>query len=92
MRWKRAIVVGASSGIGRSIAERLAAEGVAVSLVARRSETLSEVCDSINARDGHTQAWSYPSDVYKRQRSRCSSWWHSVGSSPGWHPERLRAR
>ncbi|HCG02957.1 MAG TPA: short-chain dehydrogenase [Chloroflexi bacterium] len=63
MRWKRAIVVGASSGIGRSIAERLAAEGVAVSLVARRSETLSEVCDSINARDGHTQAWSYPSDV-----------------------------
>jgi short-subunit dehydrogenase len=67
MGWERAIVVGASSGIGRSIAERLAAQGVAVSLIARRVEALTEICDGINARAGHTQAWSYPADVRSAQ-------------------------
>jgi len=63
MRWKRAIVVGASSGIGRGIAERLAADGAAVSLVARRAEALIEICESINTRAGRAQAWGYPADV-----------------------------
>lgn len=40
---KKAIVVGASSGIGRAIAERLAADGWRVALVARRAEELEEV-------------------------------------------------
>lgn len=40
---KKAIVVGASSGIGRAIAERLAAEGWRVAILGRRAELLEEV-------------------------------------------------
>jgi short-subunit dehydrogenase len=39
----KAIVIGASSGIGESIAKRLSAEGVSVALVARRKEELDRV-------------------------------------------------
>lgn len=41
--WKHAIVVGASSGIGRAIAEALVSQGVRVALIARRSEELEKV-------------------------------------------------
>lgn len=41
--WKHAIVVGASSGIGRAIAEDLAGRGTRVALIARRSEELDKV-------------------------------------------------
>jgi short-subunit dehydrogenase len=41
--WQRAIVVGASSGIGRATALALAREGVAVALVARRAAELERV-------------------------------------------------
>ena len=37
---KRAIVVGASSGIGEALARRLSREGYRVGLVARREERL----------------------------------------------------
>ncbi len=41
--WKHAIVVGASSGIGRAIAEDLVKRGTRVALIARRSEELDKV-------------------------------------------------
>lgn len=54
MTWsvKRAIVVGASSGIGEAIARQLAAQGAQVALVARRKEELDRVAESIRTAGG----------------------------------------
>lgn len=49
-----AVVTGASEGIGRAIADRLAAEGLAVILVARRSEPLEKAAAVIAKRSGGT--------------------------------------
>ena len=43
---KRAIVIGATSGIGRALAERLAAEGYRVGVTGRREALLEEVAAS----------------------------------------------
>ena len=44
-----AIIVGASSGIGAALARRLAAEGYALGLLARREQQLQRLCAQINA-------------------------------------------
>jgi NADP-dependent 3-hydroxy acid dehydrogenase YdfG len=49
LAFQRAIVVGASSGIGEAIARRLASEGAAVALVGRREGELLRVADAIAA-------------------------------------------
>ncbi|HET6645400.1 MAG TPA: SDR family NAD(P)-dependent oxidoreductase [Fimbriimonadales bacterium] len=46
--WKRAIVVGASSGIGEQIVRMLAASGCEVAAVARRYELLRKVSEELN--------------------------------------------
>lgn len=60
---RRAIVTGASRGIGAGIAERLAAEGAAVAVVARTAEpggrlagSLRDTADRISARGGTAAA------------------------------------
>lgn len=50
--YRNALVTGASSGIGRALAERLAADGVTVVLSARRQSLLHKVADGIAARGG----------------------------------------
>jgi short-subunit dehydrogenase len=50
------IVTGASSGIGRSLARRLAAGGEAVALLARRKELLESLAASIGAEGGRALA------------------------------------
>jgi 3-oxoacyl-[acyl-carrier protein] reductase len=49
---KKALVTGASMGIGRAIAKGLAAEGVRVAAVARRGELLATLADEIVAAGG----------------------------------------
>ncbi len=59
----RAIIVGASSGIGAALARRLAGEGYSVALLARRTEQLESICEQINAASGETRALAYVHDV-----------------------------
>ena len=53
---KTALVTGASMGIGRAIARGLAAEGVKVAIVARRTELLETLADEIVAAGGPAPA------------------------------------
>ncbi len=52
---KTALVTGASQGIGRGIAEMLAAAGAAVVLAARSEDRLTEVAESIRASGGRAE-------------------------------------
>ena len=60
---QRAIIVGASSGIGAALARKLAHEGYSVALLARREKHLKTLCDEINAASGETRARYYVHDV-----------------------------
>ena len=59
---KRAIVVGASSGIGAALVRRLVGEGYRVAAVARRRDVLETLCDAVNG-PGQPQALPFVHDV-----------------------------
>ena len=61
---KKAIVVGASSGIGAALVQELAQRGVAVAALARREEMLEAVCERANRLAGTVvRAFPYPHNV-----------------------------
>jgi short-subunit dehydrogenase len=60
---RRAIVVGASSGIGAAVAHELAAQGYDLGLVARRTGLLAEVADSVRKAEPTRTVEVYPHDV-----------------------------
>ncbi len=60
---RRAIIVGASSGIGAALAKKLAGEGYTLALLARREELLKDLCAGINSAAGEIRAIYYQHDV-----------------------------
>lgn len=64
---RRAIVTGASSGIGRSIAERFAADGAAVAICSRAQERVDPVAEAINDGDGPGRAIAIECNVRDRE-------------------------
>ncbi len=59
----RAVVVGASSGIGAAVARRLAKAGYICALLARREPALQRICEQINEAAGEPLAHAYVHDV-----------------------------
>lgn len=62
IRRPRAVVVGASTGIGAALVRKLAAEGYRVAALARDVAKLEALCAQINV-GGETQVVAYPHDV-----------------------------
>lgn len=60
---KRAIVVGASSGIGAALVRRLAREGYLVAAVARRHDALEKLADEVNSGESR-RVWTFAHDVH----------------------------
>src|SRR5271170_1544 len=52
LKEKTALILGGSKGLGRGVADALAAEGVAVALVARGQEALDRAVSEITSRGG----------------------------------------
>ena len=65
------VVTGASSGIGRLLALRLADEGARVALVARRADALKARADEIRAAGG--EALALPCDVADRAQAEAAA-------------------
>ncbi|MBV6394008.1 MAG: putative oxidoreductase [Anaerolineales bacterium] len=60
---KRALIVGASSGIGAELARKLAGEGYRLMLLARREGNLKALCGRINSEVGERRAQFIAHDV-----------------------------
>ena len=63
--WKNAVVIGASSGIGKAIAEELIKHGVNVALVSRRQERLREIAERAKAAGSRAKVLCYAHDVHQ---------------------------
>ncbi len=62
-QFKQALIVGASSGMGASLAATLAAQGAKVAIVARREDALRQVAEGIHTAWGPDSARIYKHDV-----------------------------
>lgn len=62
---RKAIVVGASSGIGAALVQEMARQGTIVAALARSSDRLEGVCRAANEAAGERRAFPYTHDVTK---------------------------
>jgi short-subunit dehydrogenase len=62
-RYKGALVIGASSGIGAALARQLVDEGYRVGLVARRQQRLEALTNDLNGASAEPVAFAYSHDV-----------------------------
>ena len=60
---RKGIIVGASDGIGATLARKLTKEGYTLALIARRKDKLAALCSEINTSTGETRALAYVHDV-----------------------------
>jgi short-subunit dehydrogenase len=63
---KTALVTGASSGVGRAVAMRLAREGVRLAISARRTDALNRLADEIVAKGATARPVVVAADLSKR--------------------------
>jgi short-subunit dehydrogenase len=68
MRGRRILITGASSGIGRALAEQAAAAGARLVLAARSGDTLDELANALNGRGAEVVA--VPADVTRDEDRR----------------------
>jgi NAD(P)-dependent dehydrogenase (short-subunit alcohol dehydrogenase family) len=75
--WNRALVIGASSGIGKALAEQLLQQGVSVAMIARRKEPM----EAIISMGGTGKAFVYQHDVtdYDKTESLFQQITHDLG-------------
>jgi NAD(P)-dependent dehydrogenase (short-subunit alcohol dehydrogenase family) len=64
---KAAVVTGSSRGIGRAIAEELAAQGAKVVISSRNQDACEEVAAAINERHGDTRAIAIAASISSKQ-------------------------
>ena len=62
---RRALVIGASEGIGTALARKLAKEGYTLALLARQKDKLVALSNEINQTYNETRAIAYSHDVTK---------------------------
>ena len=67
---RRAIVLGASVGLGAALSKKLIQEGCVVALVARQKDKLDALCSELNQTTGETRALAYVHDVSKYQKDK----------------------
>lgn len=64
---KRALIIGASSGLGAALARELVSQGYHLALVARRRERLEALSEEINSSEGEKKAIFFAHDVTEYQ-------------------------
>ncbi len=65
---RRAIIIGATKGLGAALARRLAAEGYSLALAGRSADLLDKLCAEINQACGEVRARPYLHDVKEHDR------------------------